>query len=220
MKSFVVLISGRGSNLQAIIDATASGKFSGRIAAVISNRADATGLDIAASANIPCIVIQPTAGQSREQYDTELMARIDALKADFIVLAGFMRILSTRFIEHYASRILNIHPSLLPAFKGLNTHRRALDAGCTRHGASVHFVNAELDSGAVILQAEVEVKPGDSEKTLAARVLQVEHVIYPMVIQWYIEGRLDLRGAQLYFDNKPLNAACLWKHQQLIIPDN
>ncbi|MGB5396493.1 MAG: phosphoribosylglycinamide formyltransferase [Gammaproteobacteria bacterium] len=220
MKSFVVLISGRGSNLQAIIDAIASGKITGSIAAVISNRADAAGLTVAARAGIPCRVIEAAAEQTREQYDAELMQQIDALKVDFVVLAGFMRILSAGFIAHYANRILNIHPSLLPAFKGMHTHRRALAAGSTRHGASVHFVSAELDSGAVVLQAEVAVKPDDTEKTLAKRVLQAEHVIYPMVIQWYIEGRLGFSGAQLYFDNKPLNAACQWKNQQLLTPDN
>jgi phosphoribosylglycinamide formyltransferase-1 len=219
MKSFVVLISGRGSNLQALVDAIECGKLTGKIAAVISNRAASAGLEIAAHYQIPHIVITAEPGQSREQYDANLIRQIDALRVDFVVLAGFMRILSTGFIAHFANRILNIHPSLLPEFKGLNTHRRALAAGSLRHGASVHFVSAELDSGAVVLQAEVEVKPDDDEDSLAARVLQAEHVIYPMVIQWYIEGRLGFRGTQLYFDNKPLCAPCQWKNQQLIMPE-
>ena len=218
MKSFVVLISGRGSNLQAIIDAVASGAITARIAAVISNRADAAGLRLAAAANIPHIIVEAQAGQSREDYDRTLIANIDALGADFIVLAGFMRILSDAFIAHYANRILNIHPSLLPEFKGLNTHRRALAAGVRKHGASVHFVNAELDSGDIVLQSEVEIQTDDDEHSLAARVLKAEHEIYPRVIQWYVEGRLLYKNQQLYFDDKPLTAACLWKNQTLIRP--
>ncbi len=218
MKSFVVLISGRGSNLQAIIDAVASGAITARIAAVISNRADAAGLRLAAAANIPQIIVEAQAGQSREDYDRTLIAKIDALGADFIVLAGFMRILSDAFIAHYANRILNIHPSLLPEFKGLNTHRRALAAGVRKHGASVHFVNAELDSGDIVLQSEVEIQADDDEHSLAARVLKAEHEIYPRVIQWYVEGRLLYKNQQLYFDDKPLTAACLWKNQTLIQP--
>ncbi len=220
MKSFVVLISGRGSNLQAISDAVASGAITAPIAAVISNRADATGLSIAKAANIPQIIIEAQPGQSREEYDRMLIAKIDALGADFIVLAGFMRILSNAFIAHYANRILNIHPSLLPEFKGLNTHRRALAAGVRKHGASVHFVNAELDSGDIVLQAEIEIQADDDEHSLAARVLKAEHEIYPMVIQWYVEGRLLYKNQQLYFDHKPLTAACLWKNQSLISPQD
>lgn len=220
MKSFVVLISGRGSNLQAICDAVAAGSITARIAAVISSRSDAEGLAVARAAQIPQIIIEAQPGQSREHYDSELIAAIDALQADFIVLAGFMRILSTAFITHYANRILNIHPSLLPEFKGLNTHRRALAAGSLKHGASVHFVSAELDSGDLVLQAEVAVKPDDDEHSLAARVLKAEHVIYPMVIQWYVEGRLVFRNQTLYFDNQPLGAACQWKNQKLILPQN
>lgn len=218
MKSFVVLISGRGSNLQAIIDAVASGAITARIAAVISNRADAAGLQSAAAASIPQIIIEAQPGQSREEYDHMLITKIDALEADFIVLAGFMRILSNAFITHYANRILNIHPSLLPEFKGLNTHRRALAAGAHKHGASVHFVNAELDSGDIVLQADVEIQADDDEHSLAARVLKAEHEIYPMVIQWYVEGRLLYKNQQLYFDHKPLTAPCLWKNQTLISP--
>jgi phosphoribosylglycinamide formyltransferase 1 len=220
MKSFVVLISGRGSNLQAIIDAVASGAITARIAAVISNRADAEGLRIAAVASIPQIVIEAQPGQSREEYDQTLIAQIEALEADFIVLAGFMRILSDAFIAHYANRILNIHPSLLPEFKGLNTHRRALEAGARKHGASVHFVNTELDSGDIVLQAEVDIQADDDEHSLAARVLKAEHEIYPRVIQWYVEGRLLYKNQQLYLDHKPLTTACLWKNQTLIRPQD
>lgn len=220
MKSFVVLISGRGSNLQAIIDAVADGRIRARIAAVISNRAEAEGLSCARAAQIPTIIIAAQSGQNREDYDRRLSAAIDALPADFIVLAGFMRILSADFIAHYANRILNIHPSLLPAFKGLDTHRRALAAGCSRHGASVHFVDAELDSGVLVLQAEVAIRPDDDEASLSARVLKAEHVIYPMVIQWYVEGRLAFKHQQLYFDKQPLSVACQWKDSTLIVPPN
>ncbi len=218
MKSFVVLISGRGSNLQAIIDAIDGGQITARISAVISSRADARGLELARAANIPQIVIAAVPGQSRDAYDRALIKQIDALPVDFIVLAGFMRILSTEFINHYPQQILNIHPSLLPEFKGLHTHRRALAAGCKKHGASVHFVNAELDSGDVVLQAEIAVQADDTERSLAQRVLQAEHVIYPMVIQWYVEGRLVFKNHQLFFDNQALAAACLWKNQQLVLP--
>lgn len=218
MKSFVVLISGRGSNLEAIVKAIQTGQITARISAVISSRAHAQGLAVAQAAQIPTRVVEAEPGQTREQYDQALITAIDSVQADFIVLAGFMRILSTEFIDHYRQRILNIHPSLLPAYKGLHTHRRALADASKSHGASVHFVSAELDSGDVILQAEIAVQPDDTEHSLARRVLEAEHVIYPMVIQWYVEGRLVFKQQTLYFDAQPLTAACLWKNQQLHLP--
>ncbi len=186
----VVLISGSGSNLQAIIDACREGRIDAEVAAVISNRPDAFGLERARRAGIPAEVVDHTAFAEREGFERELMAHIDRYAPDLVVLAGFMRILTEEFVAHYKGRMLNIHPSLLPRFQGLHTHRRALEAGHTHHGASVHFVTEELDGGPVVLQAEVPVLPGDDEQTLAARVLEQEHRIYPTVIQWFAEGRL------------------------------
>ena len=188
----VVLISGSGSNLQAIIDACADGTIEGEVVAVISNRPDAYGLERARRAGIPAEVLDHTGFADREAFDRALIERIDAYQPDLVVLAGFMRILTPAFVQHYSGRLLNIHPSLLPDFQGLHTHRRALEAGRTVHGASVHFVTEELDGGPVILQAEVPVLPDDDEQTLAARVLEQEHRIYPTVIQWFAEGRLRL----------------------------
>ncbi len=188
----VVLISGSGSNLQAIIDACASGAIDGEIVAVISNRGDAYGLQRAQAAAIPTEVLDHRDYPDRESFDRALMARIDHYRRALVVLAGFMRILTPAFARHYAGRMLNIHPSLLPHFQGLHTHRRALEADHEVHGASVHFVTEELDGGPVVLQAEVPVLPGDDESTLAARVLEQEHRIYPAVIQWFAEGRLRM----------------------------
>jgi phosphoribosylglycinamide formyltransferase-1 len=200
----VVLISGGGSNLQAIIDAVAGGQLPAEIRAVISNRPGAQGLQRAARAGIPAEVLDHTAYASRADYDAALMARIDHYAPKLVVLAGFMRLLSDDFVNHYQGRLLNIHPSLLPKFKGLQTHQRAVDAGEREHGASVHFVTPELDGGPVILQARVPVKPGDSAEQLAARVLLQEHRIYPEVIRWFAEGRLQLRDQQVWLDGQPL----------------
>lgn len=186
----VVLLSGSGSNLQAIIDACREGRIDAEVVAVISNRPDAYGLERARRAGIPAEVVDHTAFADREGFEHELMAHIDRYKPDLVVLAGFMRILTADFVGHYKGRMLNIHPSLLPHFQGLHTHRRALEAGYTHHGASVHFVTEELDGGPIVLQAEVPVLPDDDEQTLAARVLEQEHRIYPTVIQWFAEGRL------------------------------
>ena len=188
----VVLISGSGSNLQAIIDACASGGIDAEVVAVISNRGDAYGLQRARQAGIPTEVIDHSAYPDREAFDRALMEHIDSHDPDLVILAGFMRILTPRFVHHYAGRLLNIHPSLLPHFQGLYTHRRALEARQAVHGASVHFVTEELDGGPVILQAEVPVLPGDDESRLAARVLEQEHRIYPTVIQWFAQGRLRM----------------------------
>lgn len=186
MKSIVILISGRGSNMEAIVRAHLPLK----IRAVIANRADAKGLDFAAAQGIATDIVDHKTFASREVFDEALAAAIDRHRADFIVLAGFMRILTEAFIERYPRRVINIHPSLLPAFPGLHTHRQALAAGVKLHGATVHFVTPRLDHGPIIVQAAVPVLAGDNEESLAARVLAQEHRIYPMAIRWLVEGRL------------------------------
>ncbi len=201
----VVLISGGGSNLQALLDAPAHGRDY-RIVAVISNRADAHGLERAAKHGIPTRVLSHADFDSRESYDRALMTRIDAFSPELVVLAGFMRILTPAFVQHYAGRMLNIHPSLLPRFQGLHTHRRALEAGDREHGASVHFVTEELDGGPVIAQARVPVRADDDEERLAARVLAREHRLYPTVVEWFARGRLRLRDDRVELDGKALAA--------------
>lgn len=188
----VVLISGRGSNLQALIDATHSGRLPIEIVAVISNRADAFGLERARRVGIPTETVLPEEQPDRDSYDRALAEIIDDYKPDLIVLAGFMRILSAAFVRHYRGRIFNIHPSLLPKYRGLHPHRRALAAGDRVHGASVHFVTEELDGGPVVVQAEVPIEPGDDENVLAFRVQNVEHVIYPQAVRLFAEGRLRM----------------------------
>jgi phosphoribosylglycinamide formyltransferase-1 len=201
----VILISGRGSNLEAIIGCAAGGALDADIRAVISNRPDAAGLRIAEAAGIPAEVVDHTAYADRAAFDQALQARIDVHRPALVVLAGFMRLLTAGFVAHYHGRMLNIHPSLLPDLPGLDTHRRALDAGRTAHGASVHFVTAEVDGGPVIAQTRVPVREDDTPESLAARVLAQEHRLYPLVIQWFAEGRifLDERG-QIMFDGDPL----------------
>jgi phosphoribosylglycinamide formyltransferase-1 len=214
-KSIVILISGRGTNLQSIIDAVKEGSINAVISAVISNRPDAKGLERARQENIDAVVIDQNEYDNRRAYDRALIAKIAEYTPDLIVLAGFMRILSEEFIQHFDNMILNIHPSLLPEFKGLHTHRRALEAGKKIHGASVHFVSNELDSGPVVLQAEIPVLPGDTEDILANRVLQQEHIIYPMAIAWYIDGRLSIYDNKVRLDNSVLHRPVLWKENQL-----
>jgi phosphoribosylglycinamide formyltransferase 1 len=187
----VVLVSGSGSNLQALIDAQLGG-LPIDIRAVVSNEPEAFALQRARDAGIPGKVLDHRPVHSREAYDAALVELIDGFDPGLIVLAGFMRILTPGFVAHYRGRILNIHPSLLPKFRGLRTHRRALDAGEHVHGASVHFVTAELDGGPVVLQAEVPILPGDDAEGLAARVLELEHIIYPCVVAWFAAGRLQL----------------------------
>ena len=182
MKNIVILISGRGSNMEALITARDKGELPVNIAAVISNKADAKGLETAARAGIATRVLEHKAFASREAFDTALLALIDEFAPDLVVLAGFMRILSADFVAHYAGRLVNIHPSLLPAFTGLHTHARALAAGCTVAGATVHQVTAELDAGPIVDQAVVPVLPGDTPESLAARVLTQEHVLYPRAL--------------------------------------
>ncbi|WP_100641240.1 phosphoribosylglycinamide formyltransferase [Alteromonas facilis] len=186
----VVVISGNGSNLQAIIDAVAQGHIKASICGVISNKANAYGLERAASANIPSALVEAVKGESRESYDERLTAAIEAFKPSCIVLAGFMRILSEGFIQRFGDILLNVHPSLLPKYRGLNTHQRAIEACDSEHGCSIHFVTAELDGGPVILQAKVPVFAEDDAETLAQRVQTQEQQIYPLVVKWFCEGRL------------------------------
>jgi phosphoribosylglycinamide formyltransferase-1 len=197
MKNIVILISGRGSNMESVVRAARAEQWPARIAAVISNKAEAGGLAFAQANGIPTAVVASKDFTSRAEFDAVLRRTIDRFEPDLVVLAGFMRILTPPFVAHYAGRMLNIHPSLLPDFPGLATHRQALDAGVARHGASVHVVTAELDHGPVLGQAEVEVLPGDTEATLAARVLAQEHILYPRVIREFIEGRFDAHSDAL-----------------------
>jgi phosphoribosylglycinamide formyltransferase-1 len=189
--SVVVLISGRGSNMHALLEAGLP------VSAVISNRADAKGLAVAASHGIATRVVEHRNFASREAFDAALAGEIDRFEPRLVALAGFMRILTPRFVERYAGRLLNIHPSLLPAFPGLDTHARALAAGAKVHGCTVHFVTAELDHGPIVIQAEVPVRNDDSAETLAARVLRREHVIYPRAVRWFLDGELVIRDGKV-----------------------
>ena len=185
----VVLISGNGSNLQAIIDEIANNSLPARIVAVISNNADAYGLERAKKAGITRRVLSHTGFSDRKQYDQALQELIDEYQPDLVILAGFMRILSDNFVKHYVKKMMNIHPSLLPKYKGLNTHQRALDGGEKEHGCSVHFVTTDLDDGPLILQATVEIKENDTAETLATRVHEQEHRIYPLAIRMFEENK-------------------------------
>ncbi len=204
MKNIVVLISGNGSNLQAIIDACEQKKINGTIRAVFSNKADAFGLERARDAGIAAHALGASQFASREAFDRELVQEIDAYAPDVVVLAGYMRILSPAFVAHYAGRLLNIHPSLLPKYPGLHTHLQVLDNGDEEHGTSVHFVTDELDGGPVILQAKVPVFAGDSEEDVTARVQAQEHAIYPLVVSWFVDGRLEMRDGAAWLDGAPL----------------
>lgn len=199
----VVLISGRGSNLQAIIDASREANCPFELCAVISNRAQAAGLDRARHANITTRIVDHQSYASRGSFDAALAESIDAYRPGLVVLAGFMRVLTADFVNHYDQRLINIHPSLLPEFPGLDTHQRAIAAGASEHGASVHFVTAGLDSGPLIVQARVPILPGDDADTLAARVLEQEHQILPRAINWFAEGRLKIVDAHVMLDGKP-----------------
>ncbi len=204
----VILISGRGTNLQAILRAVAEEGLPLDIRAVISNRPEAAGLEQARRAGLPSYVLDHTLFADREPFDRELQELIDRHAPQLVILAGFMRILSEKFVSHYRGRLINIHPSLLPAFPGLNTHQRALAAGVGEHGATVHFVTEAVDGGPVIVQARVRVLAEDDAETLAARVLAEEHRIYPQVLRWFAEGRLRLerRGGK---DCAVLDGRCL-----------
>ncbi|WP_454833358.1 phosphoribosylglycinamide formyltransferase [Pseudomonas veronii] len=203
----VVLLSGTGSNLQALIDSTRTGDSPARIAAVISNRSDAYGLQRAREAGIATRPLDHKAFEGREAFDSALVELIDAFNPKLVVLAGFMRILSADFVRHYAGRLLNIHPSLLPKYKGMHTHQRALDAGDSEHGCSVHFVTEELDGGPLVVQAVVPVESDDSAQTLAQRVHTQEHRIYPLAVRWFAEGRLILGKQGALLDGQLLAAS-------------
>ena len=191
MKNLVILISGRGSNMVAIADACVAENWGACIAAVISNRPDAAGLDHARAQGIPTAVVNHRDFDGREAFDAALAQVIDGFSPDLVVLAGFMRILTPDFVQRYAGRMLNIHPSLLPAFPGLHTHRRAIEAGCKLAGSTVHVVTAELDHGPIVAQAVVAVHADDTEDALATRVLAMEHRLYPQAVRWWIDGLLD-----------------------------
>ncbi len=205
----VVLISGTGSNLQALIDAIAQDSLPVDIRAVISNRPNAEGLSRAQRAGIATHTLEHSSYPDRDSFDAALMNSIDGYQPGLVLLAGFMRILTRGFVEHYSGRLINIHPSLLPEFPGLDTHRRAIEMGKTEHGASVHFVTPEVDGGPVILQARVPVAPGDAPERLAERVLTQEHIIYPLVLRWFAERRLRLLGNQVIFDGTALSQPLL-----------
>lgn len=203
-KRIVVLLSGSGSNLQAIIDQVHQTNVPAEIVAVISNRPNVKGLERAQKAGIPALTLDHKSFTSREDFDQALKGMIDEHNPDLVVLAGFMRILTPEFVEHYHGRMLNIHPSLLPDYKGINTHQRVIGDGKTEHGVSVHFVTAELDGGPVVKQARVPVYADDTADKLAARVLVQEHIIYPEVITWFVAERLTLESNQPLLDNQPL----------------
>jgi phosphoribosylglycinamide formyltransferase-1 len=189
-KRIVILISGRGSNMRSIVERCRAEGWPAEVVAVISNRPGAGGLEFAHTHGIATAVVDHRAFATRDAFDTALAAAIDAHAPDLVVLAGFMRILGAAFVRRYEGRLLNIHPSLLPAFPGLHTHRRALEAGCKLAGVTVHFVTPELDHGPIVIQAAVPVLPGDDEQVLAERVLAREHVIYPLAVRWFVEGQL------------------------------
>ena len=200
----VVLISGRGSNMHAIAELAARGELPVEVRAVISDKADAPGLELAASLGLQTRVLSPRVFADRGTYDASLADLVASFEPALIVLAGWMRILSPAFTDMYGGRILNIHPSLLPKYRGLHTHRRALQAGDCQHGLSVHFVTLELDGGPVIVQVCIDVYPGDTEASLSARVQREEHRIYPQVIEWYARGRLELKQDRVFLDGQPL----------------
>jgi len=202
----VVLISGEGTNLQALIDAARDGVLGARVAAAISDRADARGLERARRAGIPARHIAREAYPSRDAYERALADAIDEHAPSAVVLAGFMRILGPEFVRHYAGRLLNIHPSLLPRYRGLDTHARVLAAGDRHHGATVHFVTDELDAGPRVLQYRLEVRPGETADTLAERVHRGEHIILPRATSWLVAGRLKLADGEITLDGQPLRA--------------
>ncbi|WP_369310943.1 phosphoribosylglycinamide formyltransferase [Providencia rettgeri] len=204
MKNIVVLISGSGSNLQSIIDSCQSGAVHGRIVAVVSNQNEAYGLVRAQQAGIPTAYLDAKTYANRQAYDAALLAIIEQYQPDIVVLAGFMRILSPDFVKHFTGKVLNIHPSLLPKYPGLHTHRKALENGDKEHGTSVHFVTEELDGGPVILQAKVPVFPEDNEELLVERVKTQEHIIYPLVLQWFSDDRLTMVDGKAVLDGKVL----------------
>ncbi|WP_018625618.1 phosphoribosylglycinamide formyltransferase [Kangiella aquimarina] len=202
MSNIVVLISGNGSNLQAIIDSVKNGAIEGRISAVISNRPGVYGLERAEKSDIPALTVDHTEFASRSDFEQALSQTIDQFQPDVLVLAGFMRILSSEFVQHYLGKMLNIHPSLLPKYPGLNTHRRVLENGDKEHGTSVHFVTAELDGGPIIAQRSIHVTADDTEESLQQKIQQQEHKLYPEVVGWLCNGRLQFKNGQAWLDNQ------------------
>jgi phosphoribosylglycinamide formyltransferase-1 len=205
VKNIVILISGRGSNMEAIVRAS----LPARVAAVISNRADAAGLKFAAQAGIATQVVDDRGFPSREAFDAALEVAIDAHSPDLVALAGFMRVLGGGFVRRYSGRLVNIHPSLLPAFPGLHTHRRALQEGVKLHGCTVHFVTPQVDHGPIIVQAGVPVRPDDTEESLAGRVLRQEHRVYPLAARWFLEERLVVRNGVVRVEGADVAQALL-----------
>ncbi len=205
----VVLISGSGSNLQALIDDLRTNPADGAIVGVVSNRAEAYGLERARLAGIAALSLSHRDYPDRDSFDQALIQQIDALNPDLILLAGFMRILTPGFVNHYAGRLLNIHPSLLPKYKGLHTHQRALEAGDNEHGATIHFVTEELDGGPLVVQGRIPVETGDTPESLAERVHRLEHRLYPLAMRWFIEGRLRLIDGRACLDGEPIATAGL-----------
>ena len=201
----VVLISGSGSNLQILIDQMLDQSLPIQITAVISNKADAYGLKRAEKAGIVASIVDNKAYPDRESYDSALQQEIDKYKPQLVVLAGFMRILTANFVNHFNGRMLNIHPSLLPEYRGLNTHQRAIDDNAKIHGVSVHYVTPELDGGPIVAQSQVNIDPNETAESLASKVQKKEHMLYPLVIGWIALGRLKMIDSELIFDNKKLS---------------
>jgi phosphoribosylglycinamide formyltransferase 1 len=204
MKRIVILLSGRGSNMQAVVECCINERWPASVAAVVSNRPDASGLAWATERGIATEVVDHKLYSDREAFDAALARVIDAHEPDLVVLAGFMRILGRAFVQRYEGRMLNVHPSLLPAFAGLHTHRRAIEAGCKLAGATVHFVTADLDHGPIVAQAAVPVLAGDDEHTLSERVLAAEHRMFPLAVRWFVQGRLAVQqGTVTQLDGEP-----------------
>ncbi|MCL9776055.1 phosphoribosylglycinamide formyltransferase [Vibrio methylphosphonaticus] len=206
MKNIVVLVSGNGTNLQAIIDACETSITNAKVRAVFSNKESAFALERARKAGAEAEFLDPKASESREAFDAELMRRIDVHNPDLLVLAGYMRILSGEFVRHYMGRMINIHPSLLPKYPGLNTHQRAIDNCDEHHGTSIHFVTEKLDGGPIILQAKVPVFDNDTVEVLEQRIQIQEHQIYPLVVKWFVEDRLSMDGSKAVLDGQELGA--------------
>lgn len=203
--SVVILISGTGSNMAKIVEMALQNEISAEISAVISNESNAPGIQYAKQQGISTQVVDHSSHETRSLFEKHLMRAIDEYQPDLVVLAGFMRILGAEFVRHYRGKMLNIHPSLLPKYQGLNTHQRALDAGDDQHGCTVHFVTEELDGGPSVIQASVSVEQGDTAETLQAKVQQKEHVIYPIAVKWFTEGRINMDGmGNVLFDGSPL----------------
>ncbi|ACV27099.1 phosphoribosylglycinamide formyltransferase [Kangiella koreensis] len=205
MSNIVVLISGNGSNLQAIIDSVQNGAIDGCVSAVISNKPDVYGLERAEKAGIPAIAVDHSQFSSRSDFEQALIQTIDQYQPNLVVLAGFMRILSSEFVQHYLGTMLNIHPSLLPKYPGLNTHKRVLENGDKEHGTSVHFVTAELDGGPIIAQRSFHVTADDNEESLQKKIQQQEHKLYPEVVSWFCSGRLQFKDGKAWLDQQPVS---------------